>query len=61
MESIRPEVKKFISACESLFGFTTESGRLTPEECEALKYYAEELQDQVAPLCTTDSQDNISS
>jgi hypothetical protein len=52
MENIRPEVAKFMGACERLFGFTLESGRLTPEECDVLEYYAQELQRQIAPLCT---------
>ena len=59
MENIRPEVKTFISSCERLFGFTHESGRLTPGECDVLEYYAKELQKQIAPLCA-DSQDKTS-
>ena len=61
MENIRQEVGKFISSCERLFGFTHESGRLTPEECQVLEYYAQELQRQIAPLCidpTAPCQDN---
>jgi hypothetical protein len=52
MESIRPEVTKFMGACERLFGFTLENGRLTSEECDVLEYYAQELHKQIAPLCT---------
>jgi hypothetical protein len=51
MESIRPEVTKFMGACEHLFGFTIESGRLTPEECDVLEYYVQELHRQITPLC----------
>ncbi len=52
MENIRPEVTKFMAACERLFGFTLENGRLSPEECDILEYYAKELRNQIAPLCT---------
>lgn len=51
MANIRPEVSKFISACEHLFGFTHASGRLTADECSALEYYADELRKQIAPVC----------
>ena len=57
MENIRPEVGKFISACERLFGFTHESGGLTPEECQVLEYYAQELQNEIAPLCIDEAVD----
>jgi hypothetical protein len=59
MDNIRPEVEKFMSACERLFGFTHESGRLTHDECVVLEYYAQELHKQITPLCT-DSQDQVS-
>ncbi|QPD02623.1 MAG: hypothetical protein Nkreftii_000397 [Candidatus Nitrospira kreftii] len=51
MANIRPEVSKFMSACEHLFSFTLASGRLTADECSVLEYYAEELQKQMAPVC----------
>jgi hypothetical protein len=52
MENIRPEVKTFLRSCEHLFGFTHESEKLTPEECQVLEYYVEELHKQIAPHCT---------
>ncbi len=52
MENIRPEVGQFLRSCEHLFGFTHESGKLTPEECQLLEYYVEELHKQIAPHCT---------
>ena len=52
MENIRPEVGKFLRSCEHLFGFTHESGKLTPEECQVLEYYVEELHKQITPHCT---------
>lgn len=51
MENVRPEVRTFMQACERLFGFTHESGKLTSDECQLLEYYAEELQRQIAPVC----------
>ncbi len=51
MENVRLEVKKFMQSCEHLFGFTHESGKLTPEECQLLEYYVEELRRQIAPVC----------
>lgn len=51
MEDIRPEVGKFLRSCEHLFGFTHESGKLTPLECQVLEYYVEELHKQIAPHC----------
>lgn len=52
MENIRPEVGKFLRSCEHLFGFTHESGQLTPEECQVLEYYVEELHKQIASHCS---------
>jgi hypothetical protein len=49
---IRPEVETFIMACERLLGFTHASGRLTPDECEALEHFVVAIQKQIAPLCT---------
>lgn len=51
MENIRQEIRTFMKSCEHLFGFTHESGKLTPEECQLLEYYAEELHRQIAPVC----------
>ena len=51
MENIRPEVETFMRACERLFGFTVTHGKLTSEECDVLKYYADELQQQITPMC----------
>jgi hypothetical protein len=51
MKNVRPEVSKFVSACEHLFSFTHESGNLTTDECQLLEFYVEELQRQIAPVC----------
>jgi hypothetical protein len=64
MENVRPEVESFLRSCEHLFGFTHESGMLTPEECQVLQYYVEEqcqvlqyyveeLHQQIAPHCNS--------
>ena len=53
MENVRPEVENFLRSCEHLFGFTHESGMLTPEECQVLQYYVEELHQQITPHCNS--------
>ena len=55
---IRPEVETFIVACERLLGFTHAKGMLTADECEALEYFVQAIQNQIAPLCT-DPKDEI--
>lgn len=51
MHKIRPEVKRFLSACEDLFEFAAQAGSLSPEECRALHYYAAELANELEPAC----------
>jgi hypothetical protein len=55
---IRPEVETFIMSCERLLGFTHASGRLTLDECEAIEYFVQAIQKQLALLCT-DSKNKI--
>jgi hypothetical protein len=51
MNNIRPEVEAFMRACERLFGFAHTEGRLTPEECDVLFYYADEIHNKITPFC----------
>ena len=48
---MRTEVKDFMRMCERLIGLALQSGKLSPEECDILSYYAKELYDTTHPLC----------
>lgn len=52
MNNVRSQVQDFMRSCERLFGFAHQNGGLTAEECEALSYYAKELQQQIVPFCS---------
>jgi hypothetical protein len=44
---MRKEVKDLMHICERLTGFTHQNDGLTDEECEAVVYYARELENEV--------------
>ena len=49
---LRTEVREFMKVCERLIGFARQSnGSLSNEECEAILYYAKDLQSEVIPYC----------
>ena len=58
IKELRAEVQEFMRACERLFGFTIENGRLTATECDVLHYYSQELQKQIGPACSQPQEDN---
>jgi hypothetical protein len=46
------EVQEFMRVCERLIGFARQNnGSLSSEECEAILYYARDLQTEVIPYC----------
>lgn len=51
MTGVRQEVQHFMRECERFFGFASQNGGLTAEECEALQYYANELNTHVTKFC----------
>ena len=51
MKELRPEIQAFMRSCERLFGFAHLNGGLTSEECQALSYYAQELDKELSPFC----------
>ena len=55
MESeLRTEVREFMKVCERLIGFARQNnGSLSNQECEAILYYAKDLQTEVIPYCQT--------
>lgn len=48
---IRQGVKTFMRECERFLGFAHQNGGLTAEECEAIAYYAKELNHHVSTFC----------
>ena len=49
---MRKEVQEFMRVCERLIGFARlNNGALSNEECEAILYYAKDLQSEVVPYC----------
>jgi hypothetical protein len=51
MNGLRHEVEQFMRASEHFLGFVNQDGGLTSEECEALKYYVDELSTHVTKFC----------
>lgn len=51
MTEVRKDVQHFMRECERLLGFAHMNGGLTAEECESLKYYADELATHVNRFC----------
>ena len=45
--NMRKEVKDLMHICERLIGFTHQNEGLTDEECEAVLYYDQELENEV--------------
>ena len=49
---MRTEVKDFMRMCERLISLAIQTGELSPEECDVISFYAQELHDKTHPLCT---------
>ena len=49
---MRTEVKDFMRMCERLISLALQTGELSPEECDVISFYAQELHDKTNPLCT---------
>ena len=48
---MRKEVAELMRVCEKLIGFAHQNGGLTDDECEAVVFYAKELEKEVMPYC----------
>ncbi len=49
---LRTEVREFMRVCERLIGYARlNNGSLSNAECEAILYYARDLQTEVIPYC----------
>ena len=48
---MRKEVTELMRVSEKLIAFTHQNGGLTDEECEAVMFYARELEREILPLC----------
>ena len=49
---LRTEVREFMRVCERLIGYAhLNNGSLSNVECEAILYYAKDLQSEVIPYC----------
>ena len=53
MTRLRHDVERFMRECERFFGFAHQNGGLTVDECDALKFYSEELATHVSTFCGT--------
>jgi hypothetical protein len=51
---MRKEILDFMKHSERLLGLALQSKELSDEECAAILYYANELQDKIKPLCSVD-------
>ena len=49
--NMRKEVLDLMRVCEQLIGFAHQNGGLTDEECQAVVYYAKELEKEILPFC----------
>ena len=48
---MRKEIAELMRVAERLIGFAHQTGELTNEECEAVLYYARELEKELTPFC----------
>ena len=48
---MRKEIEELMRVCEKLIGFAHQNGGLTDEECDAVVFYAQELEKEVLPYC----------
>jgi hypothetical protein len=48
---IRPEIQELMRVSERLIGFAHREGELTNDECDAIMYYAKELEREMKPFC----------
>jgi hypothetical protein len=49
---IREEVQDFMRMCERLLSLAIQTGELSPDECDVISFYANELHDKTRPLCS---------
>jgi hypothetical protein len=49
--NIRPEIQDLMRVSERLIGFARRQGELTQDECDAVMYYAKELEREMTPFC----------
>lgn len=50
---MRKEVAELMRVAEKLIAFAHQNDGLTDDECEAVIYYAQELEREVLPYCKT--------
>ena len=48
---MRPEIQELIRVAERLIGFAHREGELTDAECDAIMFYAKELEREMRPFC----------
>lgn len=53
---MRKEIEELMRVCENLIGFAHQNGGLTDEECDAVVFYAQELEKEVMPYCKAQHQ-----
>lgn len=56
---MRKEVAELMRVCEKLIGFAHQNGGLTDEECQAVVFYAQELEKEVMPYCQKHNQSSV--
>jgi hypothetical protein len=56
---MRREVLDLMHVCAKLIRFSHQNGGLTDEECEAVVYYAKELEKEILPFCEKHQQTKI--
>jgi hypothetical protein len=49
---MRTEVKDFMRMCERLISLAIQTGELSPEECDVISFYAQELHEKTHPFCS---------
>ena len=54
--NIRKEVQDLMRVSEKLIQFAHMNGELNDDECDAILYYAQELEREVLPFCKPRSQ-----
>jgi hypothetical protein len=49
---MRKEILDFMKQCEHLLSLALQTRELSEEECAAILYYANELQEHIQPICS---------
>jgi hypothetical protein len=57
--NMREEVSDLMRVCEKLISFAHQNGGLTDDECEAVVFYARELEREVLPYCVKQHEPSV--